>query len=84
MAVAAETQRRPGAAFPLLHDPIEDDAPTAVLIQAASAKADAEIDPKVRMGRCHGVWTRTKTILKDEHGVVWYSLREMNPGVRFD
>lgn len=82
--VAAKTQRPAGAAFPLLHDPIEDDDATAQIVKAAQAKADAATDPKIRMGRCHGVWTRMKAILKEEHGIVWYSPREMNPGVKFD
>lgn len=82
--LAAKTQRRPNAAFPLLHDPIEDDEATTKVIKAAQEKADAEMDSKIRMGRCHGVWTRMKAILKEEHGVIWYSPREMNPGVKFD
>jgi hypothetical protein len=82
--LAAKSQREPSAPFALLHDPIEDDEATAQIIKAAQAKADAEIDSKVRMGRCHGIWKRMKIILKEEHGVVWYSPRDMNPGVKFD
>jgi hypothetical protein len=81
---AAKAQRRPTTVFPLLHDPIEDEAATAPIVKAAQVKADAEIDPKIRMGRCHGVWTRMKAILKEDHGIVWYSPHEMNPGVKFD
>jgi len=82
--VAAKTQRPASAGLPLLHDPIEDDDATTEIVKAAQAKADAAIDPKIRMGRCHSVWTRTKVILKEEHGIVWYSPCEMNPGVKFD
>ena len=81
---AERIKRQTNAAFPLLHDPIEDDEATTRIVKAAQAKADAAIDPKIRMGRCHAVWTRMKTILKQEHGILWYSPREMNPGVKFD
>ncbi|MDR2981746.1 MAG: hypothetical protein LBV12_05815 [Puniceicoccales bacterium] len=81
---ANEYQRQTSAAFPLLHDPIEDDETIAPIIKAAYTKADAEIDSKIRMGRCHSIWTLVKIILKKEHNITWYSPREMNPGVRFD
>ena len=81
-AVAA--QRKPGLSFPLLRDPIEDEESLSNLLKEARARADAEIDPKIRRGRCHGVWIRTKKIMKEEHGIDWYSPSEMNPGVLFD
>jgi hypothetical protein len=81
---AAKTQRRLYAAFQVLHDPIEDDEAASKAIKAAQAKADAEIDSRRERGRCHGVWSRMKVILKEEHGVIWYSPSEMNPGMKFD
>jgi hypothetical protein len=36
------------------------------------------------MGRCHGVWTVARRILHDEHGIVWFPPRDMNPGCCFD
>jgi hypothetical protein len=81
----AEKQRRPSEAnLLLLHDPIEDEEPTASLVREARNKADAELDMKIRMGRCHGIWKRMKEILKTEHDIVWYSPAEMNPKVTFD
>jgi hypothetical protein len=84
IATALANQRKPGFSLPLLRDPIEDEERVSMLLKEAQAKADAEIDSKVRMGRCHGIWSRTKKIMKEEHGIDWYSPREMNPGVRFD
>jgi hypothetical protein len=81
---ATAIQRRSGSTSSLLRDPIEDDERVSALIKEAQAKADAEIDPKIVMGRCHGIWTRMKKTLKEEHGVDWYSPREMNPGTKFD
>jgi hypothetical protein len=81
---AVAKQRRPGLSLPLLHDPIEDEERVSMLLKEAQAKADAEIDSKLRTGRCHGIWSRVKKIMKEEHGIDWYSPREMNPGVRFD
>lgn len=82
--VAGKNQRQPSAAFSLLHDPIEDEEATACIVKDTQAKADAEIDSKIRRGRCHSVWARMKKILKEEHRVIWYSPREMNSGVKFD
>ena len=83
--VAEKLQRRPGfSRFPLLHDPIEDQEPTASLIKRAGERARAAVDRKIRMGRCHAVWKKMKEILQTEHGIEWYSPAEMNPGVRFD
>ena len=81
---AVAKQRQPGLSLPVLHDPIEDEERVAMLLKEVQARADAEIDSKIRMGPCHGIWSRAKTIMKEEHGIDWYSPREMNPGVRFD
>jgi len=81
---AAAAQQRPGFKIPILHDPIEDDPATGPVIRSAQSKADAEIDAKIRMGRCQAVWKRTKKILKEEHGIAWFSPADMNPQFRFD
>lgn len=82
---AAAKQRKPGLSFHLLlHDPIEDEERVSTLLKEAMARADTEIDTMVGMGRCHLIWSRMKKIMKEEHGIDWYSPREMNPSVRFD
>lgn len=84
MAVA-QNQRKGASERKLLHDPIEDDEAIKVLVELAGAKADSEIPSEPwSLGRCHAVWARMKKILKDEHGITWYSPQEMNPFVRFD
>ena len=82
--IAEKLQRRPGSTFPLLHDPAEDQEPTAFLIKQVRDRADAEVDKKTRMGRCHAIWRKMKEILKTEHGIEWYSPAEMNPNVLLD
>lgn len=68
----------------LLSDPIENDINVKNLVKAAQVRAEAEIGSTVYIGRCHKVWTRMKEILKNEHGINWYSPKEMNPNVKFD
>jgi hypothetical protein len=86
---AEEKQRRPGfTKFRLLHDPTEDEEPLSLILQEvcerAIAEVNAELDRRIRMGRCHAVRKRMKRILKEEHTFDWYSPGEMNPQVRID
>jgi hypothetical protein len=82
---AEKLQRRQGnSKFPLLHDPFEDQEPTASLIKQVRDRVDAEVDQRIRMGRCHAIWNKMKEILQTEHGIEWYSPAEMNPTVLFD
>ena len=82
--LAERLQRPNGGNYPPLHDPIEDDEATAAIVTAAYAKAKVGMESNKRLGRCHVIWRRVKVILKREHGLRWYSLREMNPHSRFD
>lgn len=66
-----------------LHDPLEDEEPTAALIKQVGEQASLEVDYR-GIGRCHAVWGRMREILKAQHGVVWYSPAEMNPRTMFD
>ena len=50
----------------------------------ASARAREEIGHEYRMGDCYRVWKRMKQILKEDYDIIWYSPREMNPGVKYD
>jgi hypothetical protein len=67
----------------LLQDPIELDEIFKKLIEEAAVKAKKNVTYKGR-GVCHMLWEEQKNILKDEHGIDWYSPAEMNPWVEFD
>ena len=79
MLRAGETQRRPGS----LHDPIEDDPQTAALITVAYARAESEVEAAFGSGyfrgRCYPLWRSVERILREEHGLQWYSPARMNP-----
>jgi hypothetical protein len=79
---AKTTQRRfrPDAE---LHDPIEDDPRIRPILREAERRAEQE-SPIQGMGRCHDVWARMHTILKNERGIVWYPPSRMNPDILFD
>ena len=69
----------------LLHDPIEDDPQYADVF----AQVDREVDELLKdrdhgLGFCHLVWRHRKKILKQKHGVKWFSPGDMNPGCRID
>jgi hypothetical protein len=62
-----------------LYDPLEDDPQHGPAIAAALERATAEM-------RGEGnpqIWKRARQILREEHGLVWYSPAEMNPGKTF-
>ncbi len=67
----------------ILIDPIEQDSVFGTLINQARQQAESETDYS-GIGRCHLIWSRQAEILKDEHGIDWYSPAEMNPWVMFD
>lgn len=70
----------------ILYDPIKDDPQIGPLIKAAAERAHQEVSggKYEHLGTCHLIWRRQKEILKEEHGITWYSPREMNPGVIYD
>jgi hypothetical protein len=67
----------------MLVDPIEQDPVFGELIKKAQIKAESEIAYDGR-GVCHLIWSRQAEILRNEHGIGWYSPAEMNPWIRFD
>lgn len=81
---AAQTQKD------RLHDPLENDPQHGPVIAAALERARAESaelkpdDDALKRGLIHWIWKRAKQILREEHGLVWYSPAEMNPGSVFD
>jgi hypothetical protein len=70
----------------LLYDPIENDpAIREIIAQAATAAKDVVLSQgPLRMGSCHGIWREQARILKEEHGIDWFSPQKMNPSVCFD
>jgi hypothetical protein len=63
-----------------LYDPLEDDPEHGPVIAAVLERAGAEM-PNEGVQK---VWKRARQILREEHGLVWYSPAEMNPGNAFD
>ena len=82
--LARQTNKRTHPKISILYDPIRDDPAYAWAIEEAGRRAMKEVDPSFQMGSCHLFWRLKKEILKEEHGITWYSPREMNPGVIYD
>lgn len=38
----------------------------------------------MQLGCCHTIWVLQKRILKEKHGITWYTPSELNPDVMFD
>ena len=66
-----------------LRDPIELDEIFGPLVEAAAAKAEQNVEYR-DMGACHMIWAEQARILKEEHGIDWYSPAEMNPFSLYD
>ena len=83
---AREEQNRSIGRSRRYHDPIEKDPEIAKLVRAAGERAHQEVSGGryEHLGTCHLIWRRQKEILKEEHGITWYSPREMNPRVIYD
>jgi hypothetical protein len=84
--LARQTNKHVHPKIRFLYDPIRDDPAIAKLIEEAGKRAHMEVSSGRydHLGTCHPIWHRQKEILKQEHGIIWYSTREMNPGVIFD
>lgn len=79
----ASRTAKPGTSH--LTDPIERDP--AIRRKVREAREEAEHQAKAQgltMGRCHFIWAKQAQILRDEHGINWYSPAEMNPSTCFD
>ena len=61
-----------------LSDPIEYDEVFGQLVKAAAVKAEQNVKDRGR-GACHMIWEEQARILKEEHGIDWYTPAEMNP-----
>jgi hypothetical protein len=84
--LARQTNKRIHPKIHHLYDPIRDDPDIGPLIKAAADRAHMEVSEGKyeHLGTCHLIWRRQKEILKEEHGITWYSPREMNPRVIYD
>jgi hypothetical protein len=78
------TGKSGGYDYPFRRDPIEDDPAIKPIIEDMMAVADASIDPNWVFGRCNWVWDKTKELLREYHGIIWFSPNDMNPGAHFD
>jgi hypothetical protein len=68
----------------ILGDPISKDPAYAEIFKAAWERVDNEIGRPYKFGSCHARWALLQKILKEEHGITWYTPNQMNPGVIFD
>ncbi len=69
----------------ILHDPIEDDPQTKAIIEQAEIETKTRLSgERRRMGFCHLYWKTKKAILKEKHGIDWFTPIEMNPACWFD
>jgi hypothetical protein len=84
--LARQTNKHTHPKIRFLYDPIRDDPDIGPIIKAASECAHQEVSggKYEHLGTCYLIWRRQKEILKEEHGITWYSPREMNPGVIYD
>ena len=80
--LAARTAR-PGQS--MLTDPIEKEPNTRRKVREAREEAEQQAAAMgLTMGRCHFIWAKQAEILRNEHGIRWYSPAHMNPAVCFD
>lgn len=68
-----------------MHDPIED----APAMQAVFKQVEDELEVRFgngphELGFCHRYWREKKRLLRERHGVDWYTPAEMNWSTRFD
>jgi hypothetical protein len=84
--LARQTNKHTHPKIRFLYDPIRDDPDIGPIIKAATERARQEVSggKYEHLGTCHLIWRRQKEILKEEHGITWYSPREMNPSVIYD
>lgn len=68
----------------ILTDPIGKNPAYAEVFRAARVRVAAEVGAPYEFGTCHQRWRLLKKILKEEHGITWYTPKEMNPTMIFD
>jgi hypothetical protein len=79
----ASRTAKPGTTH--LTDPIERDPAIRRKVREAREEAEQQAEALgLTMGRCHFIWAKQAEILRDEHGIKWYSSAAMNPSTCFD
>jgi hypothetical protein len=79
----ASRTAKPGQS--MLSDPIETDPALRGTVSEAREKAEELAEATgLTMGRCHFVWAKQAEILRDDHGIKWFSPVHMNPSAYFD
>lgn len=67
------------------HDPIEDCLEFKKIDSIVDQMVDKELgNRKNLMGSCHCAWAIKKRILKEQYGIDWKSIAELNPLCTFD
>lgn len=73
--LARQTNKHTHPKIRHFYDPIRDDPDIGPIIKAAAERAHQEVSggKYEHLGTCHLIWRRQKEILKEEHGITWYS-----------
>jgi hypothetical protein len=61
-----------------LVDPIEQDPVIRRKVRQAGKRAERTVT-QMGMGRRHAIWDEQARILREEHGIQWFSPSDMNP-----
>lgn len=64
------------------HDPLEDDPVHGPVIKQVMDEVIERSEG--RRLRCHSLWFETDRILRERHGITWFSPSRMNPGTIYD
>lgn len=69
-----------------LHDPIGDDPALGPIVHRVLEESTESLRPPESWERelCHAIWRDAERRLLQEHSIVWYSPKWMNPGAVFD
>lgn len=74
-----------GSTSGLFYDPIEDSEDFKLIEQEVDKRVkEATKDLEDVFGACHGIWSMKKDILKEEYGINWHSVADVNPDCDFD
>jgi hypothetical protein len=70
----------------LLHDPIEDDPKMELNFRQADALTERALMNyrNKGMGFCNVEWKTKQRTLKEQFGITWFTLSDMNPYMIFD
>lgn len=78
------TKEERDSAGPDLYDPIQDDPKFSETIRAVQERVREEVKNLNRIGSCHIIWSKTKRVLREEHGIIWFDPSDMNPRTLYD